>query len=164
MIKQITPNIWQLSFKAFGSCVYFVKINNKNILIDTSSKEAREELLSDLEELKIKPEEIEIILLTHDHYDHVENIEIFPNAKVLSKKETRKKFPEIQVINAPGHSQKDVCYLYRDTLFSGDVIFDKEHNYVGRTDLPESDERKMQESLQRIKKLKYTKLCPGHII
>jgi len=164
MIKQITENIWQFYFKHFGSCVYLLKLNNKNILIDTSSKAARPELLKDLETLKLKPENIDIILLTHDHYDHIENIDLFPNAKVYSKEETEKNLPEIQIIKTPGHSKEDVCYLYRDVLFSGDIIFDKDHYYTGRTDLPESDINKMRKSLQTLKTIKYTKLCPGHLV
>jgi len=57
-----------------------------------------------------------------------------------------------------------VCYLYEDVLFSGDTIFDKEHNYVGRTDLPESNPEAMQESLEKLKKLNYKILCPGHLV
>jgi len=164
MIKQITPNLHQLHFKEFGSCVYLLKLNNKKILIDTSSKMARKELLQDLKKLKIKPKEINIILLTHNHYDHIENINLFPNAKLLKEKEIKEQFPEIQTIKTPGHSKNDLCYLYKDILFSGDVIFDKKQTYVGRTDLPESNPKKMQESLQKLKTLKYAKLCPGHLV
>jgi glyoxylase-like metal-dependent hydrolase (beta-lactamase superfamily II) len=161
MINKIKENVWQLHFKEFGSCVYLIKLKEL-ILIDTSSKECRNELLSDLKELKIKPEEIKIIILTHDHYDHIENNNLFTQAKIYSKRKIGQlNIPEFKFINAPGHSKEDICILYRNILFSGDVIF---HNgYIGRTDFPESNPKKMQESLEKLKKIKFEILCPGHL-
>lgn len=164
MINRIEKNIWQLCFKEFGSCVYFLKSNNKNILIDTSSKEASQELIMDLEKLNIKPKDINTILLTHTHPDHNANISLFPNAQVIPPESVESSFPELKLIQTPGHTPDSVCYLYKEVLFSGDTIFDKEHNYIGRTDFPESNPEAMQESLNKLRKLKYTKLCPGHLV
>lgn len=166
MITKITPEITRLSFNEFGSCVYILKTNNLITLIDTSSKNAEKELLEDLQKLKISPEKINIIILTHNHYDHIENIGLFKNAKIYQP-ETIKKIPEIpkiKIIDAKGHTKNDKCFLYKNILFSGDVIFDKEHNYIGRTDFPESNPKKMKESLKKLKKIKYEILCPGHLI
>lgn len=54
---------------------------------------------------------------------------------------------EIKVILTPGHTQGGVCYLIDGNLFSGDTLF---HGTYGRTDLPESDDAKMQESLKKL--------------
>ncbi|MBU0894773.1 MAG: MBL fold metallo-hydrolase [Nanoarchaeota archaeon] len=166
MIKQITPNIWQLSFKTFSSCVYVVK-NLEPILIDTGSKEVESELLKNLKELYIEPEDITSIILTHNHYDHNGNLNLFQNAKIYSfinTKEIEKSFPDFKVLSTPGHSHDSICILYEDVLFSGDTIFDKNHNYIGRTDLPESNPKAMKQSLEKLKNLKYKILCPGHLI
>jgi len=164
MIKQIKDNVFQLSFGKFGSCVYLLKLkdkDNKNILIDTSSKENRQELLLDLEKLKIKLEEISIIILTHNHWDHNGNLELFKKSKIYALKNIGKfKVNGIKVIYTPGHTYDSICLLYKDILFSGDTIF---FNGIGRTDLPESQPEKMQESLEKLKKLKYKILCPGHV-
>ena len=77
MIQKIKQNIFQLHFKEFGSCIYVLKINSKIILIDTSSASAKEELLNDLKTLKITPEKVEVVILTHNHYDHIENLNLF---------------------------------------------------------------------------------------
>jgi glyoxylase-like metal-dependent hydrolase (beta-lactamase superfamily II) len=166
MINQIAPKIYQLYFKEFGSCVYVLDLK-KLILIDTSSKEVQEELLLDLKSLNIEKEEIESIILTHSHWDHIGNIDLFPNAQVYFKNNTdelKKDFPEFKIIETPGHTRDSICILYKDILFSGDTIFDKYHTYVGRTDLPESNEEQMQKSLENLKNLKYEILCPGHLI
>jgi glyoxylase-like metal-dependent hydrolase (beta-lactamase superfamily II) len=165
MINKINENIWQLHFENFGSCVYVLKINKKIILIDTSSQGAREELLRDLEILKINPEKVEIVILTHNHYDHIGNIELFSNAKIyhpenLEENSTIKEIPEMKVIETPGHAPENKCYLYDDILFSGDTIF---HNGIGRIDLPGGSEKQMMESLKKLAKIKYKILCPGHV-
>lgn len=167
MIKQIKENVWQFHFKEFGSCVYLIKKSGTNILIDVSSKTARYELIEDLRELGIKPETIDIVILTHLHYDHMENLDLFPQAKKYSSKNTKeleKNFPEFKVIKTPGHTPGDICILYKDILFSGDTIFDKEHHYIGRTDLPESNPNQIQKSLEKLKKINYKILCAGHLI
>ncbi|MFH1151681.1 MAG: MBL fold metallo-hydrolase [Nanoarchaeota archaeon] len=172
MIQKIKPNIWQIGFKVFSSYVYLLKLNKKNILIDTGSRSAKEELIESLKKLKLKPREIDIILLTHNHWDHTENLELFKKAKVYSHKKgfpegkfldiTKLKIEGIDIIETPGHSPGDVCfYMPREKiLFSGDVIFYK--GYIGRTDFPSSIPEKMQESLGKLKKLDYKILCPGH--
>ena len=161
MINKIKNNVWQLHFKEFGSCVYLIKLK-EFLLIDTSSKECKKELLSDLEKLKVKPKEIKIIILTHNHYDHIENNNLFPQAQIYSKENIKKiKIPELEFINTPGHSKEDICMLYENILFSGDVIFNK--GYIGRTDFPESNPKEMQRSLEKLKKINFKILCPGHL-
>ena len=46
VVKKIKQGIFQMSFGNFGGCVYFLKVNNVRILIDVSSKENEEELVS----------------------------------------------------------------------------------------------------------------------
>ncbi len=163
MISKLTPNIWQFDFQEFGSCVYLIKINNKNILIDTGSKSNKEELINDLKKLHLTPEQINILILTHEHWDHVGNIELFADAKTYNNSNINELgIKEFKIIKAPGHTQKDICILYDDVLFSGDVIF---HNgCIGRTDFPESNQKEMQKSLEKLKKINYKILCPGHLV
>ncbi len=164
MINKITPNIFQLYFKEFSSCIYLIKLNNQNILIDTGSKKARPELLEDLSKLNTKPKEIKIIILTHPHYDHIENNNIFPDAKIYNFNNINQLPQEIlkqfKIIQTPGHTKDSITILYKDILFSGDTLF---YNGIGRTDFPESQPEKMQESLNKLKNLNYKILCPGHV-
>lgn len=166
MINQISENVWQMHFTVFGSCVYLLKLPEP-VLIDTSSQPARQELLEDLKNLNVKPEEIKSIILTHHHPDHEENLDLFPSAKVYAfenKEEIEKDFPTFKIILTPGHTKDSICILYKDILFSGDTIFDKEQTCIGRTDFPESVPEKMQESLNKLGKLNYEILCPGHLV
>ncbi|MEM0465638.1 MAG: MBL fold metallo-hydrolase [Candidatus Pacearchaeota archaeon] len=160
MINKIDNEVFQLYFKKFGSCVYLIKLE-KNILIDTSSKENAEELLKELNKLKVDVRDIHIILLTHSHFDHTSNIEFFTNAKIYTKNNINEFYDKrIKVIETPGHTKDSLCFLYKNILFSGDTLF---HSGIGRTDFPESDPEKMKESLDKLKKIDFTILCPGHI-
>jgi len=167
MINPIKQNIFQLHFKEFGSCVYILQNNKKIILIDTSSKEAREELLENLKSLNITPEKINAIILTHNHYDHVQNLELFKKAKIyraesLSEDSTITEIPEMKIIETPGHTPESKSYLYKEILFSGDTLF---HNgFIGRTDLSGGSEERIKESLEKLKKINFKILCPGHLI
>ncbi len=162
MITKIKDNVFQLSFNEFGSCIYLIKIKNQYILVDTSSKENKKELVKDLQELKTKPEEINVVLLTHNHWDHTGNLELFTKAKVYDANNIKKMpIKEIKIIKTPGHSKDSLCFLYEDILFSGDTIF--YNGGRGRTDLPGGSEPAILESIEKLKKIKYKILCPGHI-
>ncbi len=162
MISEISKNVFQLYFDTFGSVVYVLKLNNQNILIDTSSKENKPELLEDLKQLNLEPEEINIIILTHSHWDHTGNIDLFKKAKIITADKNLSELPkELKPIKTPGHSQDSLCFLYKDILFSGDTIFHEEGR--GRTDLDGGNEKQIQESINKLKTIKYNILCPGHL-
>jgi N-acyl homoserine lactone hydrolase len=59
-----------------------------NVLVDTGHFGGRDWLLSALKGRKIEPREIDVVVLTHLHWDHCLNVDIFKKAKVLlGKKE-----------------------------------------------------------------------------
>ena len=65
----------------------------------------------------------------------------------------------IDVFFTPGHSADSVCLLIGDTLFSGDTVF---ADGIGRTDLYDSSNNQMADSLEKIKAINYKNLCSGH--
>ena len=161
MITKIKPNIYQLHFQTFGSTVYLINLDNKNILIDTSSKENKQELINDLKKLNTNPDDITHLIITHNHWDHVGNNNLFKNAKIITNKNTQDLPKELKPIQTPGHSQDSFCILYNDVLFSGDTIF--HNNGQGRTDLPGGNEQQILKSIEKLKSTNYKILCPGHI-
>ncbi len=162
MINKIKDNVFQLDFSLFGSCIYLLILKNKKILIDTSSSPNQQELIDDLQELNVNPKDIDVILITHQHWDHNQNINIFENAKVYDATNINNlNIKEIEVIKTPGHTTDSLCFLYQDILFSGDTIFHQGGR--GRTDLPGGDESEIQESIKILKEVDYKILCPGHL-
>lgn len=169
MIQRIKSNIWQFTFEQFGSNVYLIKLNEKNILIDTSSSINKSELIANLEELKLSPKDIDIIILTHHHPDHTGGLLPFRKLKIYGSPKDfgenllnikKLNIPEFQIIETPGHSKGSFCILYEDVLFSGDTIF--HHGGIGRMDLPGGSEKDMKNSLEKLKKINFKILCPGH--
>lgn len=169
MITKIKQNVWRFSFQKFGSLVYLIKLKNKNILIDTSSPDNISELESNLKELNLSPKNIDIVIFTHNHWDHTGGIILFPKSEFYAStkdfgenlKDIHKlKIPEFRIIDTPGHSKGGICILYKDILFSGDTLFHR--GTIGRTDLPGSSDIEMQKSLKKLRKIKYKILCPGH--
>lgn len=59
-----------------------VALVNKHILIDTGSIGRRERLLDVLTKANIAPTDVSDVLLTHLHWDHCENLELFPEATI----------------------------------------------------------------------------------
>jgi len=130
----------------------------------------------------IKPKELKYIILTHYHYDHAtatQAIKKETNAEVLIHEEDVKYLDfkpdrilkdgeildlgnvKLKVIHTPGHSPGSIC-LYEPeskSLFSGDTIFSCG---VGRTDLPGGDTKKIIDSIERLTKLDFKILYPGH--
>lgn len=161
MINKIKSNVHQLHFNTFGSTVYLINLDDKNILIDTSTKENKEELISNLSQLNTKPEDINLLIITHDHYDHAGNNNLFQNAKLITHNNTEYLPKEFTQIQTPGHTSDSFCVFYDDILFSGDTIF--HHNGRGRTDLPGGNEQQILNSIKKLKQINYKILCPGHI-
>ena len=66
---------------------------------------------------------------------------------------------EFKVYQTPGHSRDCVCFLIDKNLFTGDTIF---KDSIGRTDLMDSDNKKILESLKIIKDIDFKTAYHGH--
>ena len=66
---------------------------------------------------------------------------------------------DIEVIKTPGHSADLVSFLIEKNLFSGDLVLGRS---IGRTDLYDSDDRDMWDSLEKLEKIDFQMAYPGH--
>lgn len=162
---------------------YLVKNGNKGILIDPGMD--TELILKETEDI-----EINYILLTHCHFDHVFscnyidkkivgseklnsnlknpgivlcNIFVEKGSDIVMQDGEEREFDGIKVkcIYTPGHTDCCVCYKIGDVLFTGDTIFKRN---VGRTDFPTGDYDILEKSVRNIiyKMDNDTILFPGH--
>ena len=186
ILSKITDDV--IKFEG-ESNVYFIK--SLSTIIDCGNKVDKEELKK-LVSTIVDPSKIEKVLFTHLHYDHVDNVDLFPNAKFYASQDMIDFFnknhdnctldpdasklletitllpfeniPEIEIIETPGHTVGSVCFLYKDVLFSGDTLFGSSLGHAtGRTDFPSGSYKLLKSSLDKIKKIKYEHLCPGHL-
>ena len=69
---------------AFGySTNSLVTVGNHNILIDTGPSSRRACLYRALRAKDLSPDDIDIVILTHMHWDHCQNSDLFRNARIL---------------------------------------------------------------------------------
>lgn len=68
----------------------------------------------------------------------------------------------LKVIETPGHTKGSVCFYDEKNkiLFSGDTLFE---NSIGRYDLPTSNKEELKDSIEKISKLDFNLLLPGHM-
>jgi len=68
---ELGPGIYQFPSRKPGSHVYLIRGLNKNVLIDTGITSNFSYLAEYLKELGLKIRDIHLVLLTHEHFDHI---------------------------------------------------------------------------------------------
>jgi glyoxylase-like metal-dependent hydrolase (beta-lactamase superfamily II) len=66
-----------------GLCTVVLIRGEKNILVDVAHFGRRQLILQELEKKGLKPGDIETVVLTHCHWDHAQNVDLFPNAEFV---------------------------------------------------------------------------------
>lgn len=150
---------------------------NKAVLIDPSWDAKK--LLNSAEE---ESRDIEALLTTHTHFDHInviEDIAKITKASVYVHQEEAKELPrslnlhiteegmlievagiKITCLHTPGHTPGSQCFLIENTLFTGDTLF---VDGCGRVDLAGGDPEAMANSLRRLSELpQHIIVYPGH--
>ena len=127
---------------------------------------------------------VKFILVTHSHYDHIQQVkDLFDatDATVYVHEEDSEEIKnkgiekiktvgegdtinigkiKIKVLHTPGHTPGSVCYLIDNRLITGDTLF---VGNIGRTDLPRGNPGIMSSTLKRLKKLDDSiEVYPGH--
>ncbi|XP_074621687.1 LOW QUALITY PROTEIN: metallo-beta-lactamase domain-containing protein 1-like [Acropora palmata] len=120
-------------YRAGGTCTLVVG-NDKIILVDTESPRDKECLLNKLAEHGVSPDDINYVVCTHGHVDHVGNLNLFANAvhivshDILHDRDIYSDLADsfkegiphhieenIEVISTPGHTLQDVSVVVRGT-------------------------------------------------
>ena len=169
-------------YKIKGNGSVYVILGAKVVVIDTDDIMDRSYMKKEIE--KIVPlDRVDIVLLTHLHYDHVGNVELFPNAKIYAdgdeiedcRYDSRKfnfyvsdevdeilkkglsplpaEIVGLKVIRVPGHTRGSVAFLDEKRK----ILFSGDtlfaNDIIGRTDLLNSVPEKMDESVAKLVKM-----------
>ncbi len=91
------------------SFIWYIDGLDVKIIVDTSvniedhkaltsepfMRKAKEDPLVQLKKLGVKPEDVDIVILTHCHYDHIGYLDKFPNASIIIQRD------EVKIFSAP---------------------------------------------------------------
>ena len=83
-IVELRPQILQIRGEKPGSHIYLVKGEKKNVLIDTGTMGTFPVLKKRLAELGLRVRDINLILLTHEHFDHIGATSCFHDTAVVA--------------------------------------------------------------------------------
>ncbi len=175
-------SITTLPLGAYQTNCYVVREENsaKCVVIDPGYEP--ETILSFLKNRNL---DLEAILLTHGHFDHVGAVRelvaaadcqvylqaveaTMPQQMTAGPLYYTKEYPDqfqiaglsFRVLSTPGHTPGSVCLLTGDTMFSGDTLF---AGSCGRTDFPGGDWQAILRSLAMLRDLPGDyRVFPGH--
>ena len=83
-IAELKPNIYQFRSEKHGSHIYLIKGDSKSVLIDTGITKNFPVLKKRLSELGMRLKDIGLILLTHEHFDHIGATAFFHQTAVVA--------------------------------------------------------------------------------
>jgi glyoxylase-like metal-dependent hydrolase (beta-lactamase superfamily II) len=115
------------------SSVTLIICGQHKIIVDSGLQGEEEPIERALEELCMKPQEIDCIVNTHSHPDHCGNNHIFSHAKASSAKGGDVIAPGVWILATPGHSMDSIsvviemetkteCIGSRVIVISGDAL------------------------------------------
>jgi len=145
------------------------------MVVDPGILESQQMLIDALKKEKLEVDDVNMVCITHSHFDHYRNIGMFPNAKTLEyfglwNKNTVQDRPEkltenIKILYTPGHDYTGISLLVttRDGVVAicGDVFWKENHPQNPEDDAYASDTEKLKESRQMILKMADW-IIPGH--
>jgi len=178
--------IWE-DYSQNNCNTYFID-SSKKIIVDPGHAHLFGHVERGLSALGVEVGDIDIVLATHGHPDHIESVLLFkePTKLTMNLKEYGYilelaggyyKIPEpdfflqpgelvlggdhFEVIETPGHTPGSICLYWPSnrTLFTGDVVFQQG---IGRTDLPGGSGPELKKSIERIMNLDVDYILSGH--
>jgi len=173
-----------------NNCNSFLINGPFKILIDPGHQHLFPELRNSLDAINVRIEDIDLIIATHMHPDHIEAAQSFSSLSTMVTihemeyryfREKAASFHdftirpdffltegilkaggvELEVIHSPGHSPGSVCLYWP----SHKALFAGDVIFeqgVGRTDLPGGNGEQLKRSIGRLSSLDLEFLLPGH--
>lgn len=162
--------------KLFSDCTITLIKGEKTIIVDTGGRDTDKDLLDALKRENLKPDDISIVINTHNHPDHVWNNFLFKNASIIEagvSYTSKKCFKEsekltiskdVELIHTPGHTPEDYTVLVKtkDGLIAvvGDLIMNEKTLKTGDTYFSSDSNLQKENQIKTLKRVKY--IIPGH--
>lgn len=107
-----------------------IQTEKMNILVDPGHVALRDQLNTLLKAEAVKPEDIDLVFVTHHHLDHASNMGSFPKARIfigggwvdhmkphytVYENPSMMKLPSsVEIIPSPGHTPESMSLLYKE--------------------------------------------------
>ena len=173
-----------------NNCNSYLIDGDFKILIDPGHQHLFAELVSSLRSMDIHLEDIDLVVGSHAHPDHIEAFQSFSTLSamitmgelefqnvqerathllgfdlqldfLLTEGKLRAGTTELEVISTPGHSPGSIClYWPQHKALFAGDVIFEQG--VGRTDLPGGSGELLKESIRRLSTLDIELLLPGH--
>jgi N-acyl homoserine lactone hydrolase len=113
------------------SSVTLILAGSNKIVVDTGDEDEADLITGRLADLGLAPEDVDMVINTHDHPDHCGNNGLFKRARVLSGKGERRLkegdvvAPGVWIMETSGHTLDSisvVCESSRRIVMTGDAI------------------------------------------
>ncbi len=183
-------HLFQWNNPAENNCNTYFLSGKRKVLIDPGHFALFGHVAKGLELLRLEPKDVDLVLVTHFHPDHMEAIKRFKertffaiyreeyhflkevleerdeafetNFHILLKEGSLKVGGiQLEIIHTPGHSPGHMCiYWPRHKALFSGDLLFL--NGIGRTDLIGGDPEALKESLGRLEDLEVEILLPGH--
>ena len=146
------------------TCNVFLATGERPTLVDAGAMDGI------VETIREYTDELDAVFLTHQHGDHVEQLEAVceafdPDVYAYADHPERTHDlddgdvvtigdEEFEVVFTPGHADDHVSFVSETTLFSGDVVVHDDgafdYGSFGRTDMPGQSREELIESIDRL--------------
>ena len=165
--------------KIYDACSssVLIRTDERLIVVDTSSEYLRPAIKTAFKQIGVFPKDVDTVILTHSHHDHVGNNDMFEDAAILlhpaeSDKvegakplEVGKEFiPGIKIVHTPGHTEGSISVFIKADMkyvIAGDAL-PRHNNYLNNS--PPAINYDPALALESIKMItKYADvIIPGH--
>jgi Zn-dependent hydrolases, including glyoxylases len=115
-----------------------VRSDDRTIVVDTSTDFMRPAMKTSFKQIGVFPKDVDTVILTHSHGDHVGNNDMFQNAKILMHSAEEKKVEGavlfdkdmeidkgIRIVHTPGHTRGSVSVFIeadKKYVIAGDAL------------------------------------------
>jgi glyoxylase-like metal-dependent hydrolase (beta-lactamase superfamily II) len=83
-IVELRPSVYQLGHPALGSNSYVIRGQRKNVLIDPGMRAFFPDMKTALKQIGLSPRDLHLIILTHEHFDHIGATTYFAGSAVIA--------------------------------------------------------------------------------
>ncbi len=186
--NEISPNVYQMANR--GANVILIAEQELTI-IDTGHAGSSPQIVDFIRQLGRSPEEISLIILTHNHIDHVgglAELKQLTSARVAIHKsaigergnrpsvrtedadiqleggEVLKPLGGLEIVHTPGHTPGCISLFSprNKLLITGDAMLKGRRSLHLPVRLPNSDMAQALESIKKMARLDFDVLCFGH--